>query len=437
MFDTRWHRKILKFISAMNYIVEHSQVLGDRYSIIDEIGSGSFSVVYKARHLQTGHYVSIKAISLTAESEANIDLEVETLRQVDHPLIIKILDFFRNEKYAYIVNEYFESTTLLKLINKSKHLPEDVGCIIAGQVFMVLKFLHDKKIVHRDVKLENILINKLYQIKLIDFGFARTFQKPGSLFKTICGSTAYSPPEMIMGHPYTISCDMWSFGVIIYALTTGKLPFYSDNVTKIAKMIVKENPIIPKSLSPELQDLLIRLFIKDPRYRINTFDIENHPWMKMFTYSKSYACFSEIESHSLVDLNRLDMSIICNIPNIEKRKLIDDLINKRLNYFTAGYKLARIHEIMKKSVQPVLESQSFQISHTIKKRDLSFSETFQPNEPFLQIAQVRKRNRLKTGFNPSTNEKRHSCEVSPCPRKRIHRLSDQYNIALPQLKKHS
>lgn len=255
------------------------------YNISKKIGVGSFSSVWLGVNTVCNVEVAIKIIPKTIVSKpSNIirfEREVSFLKQLDHPLIAQLFEILEDANNHYFVMELAQNGDLLSFVNATGTLLEQLAKQYFVQLVSVLEYMHnDKMIAHRDLKAENILLDKYNNIRLIDFGFSRQFTEDDPNLQTTCGSPAYIPPEMIKRQPYTIAADVWSLGVLLYAIVVGRLPFEDpeNSVTRILTKIAYEEPYIPRNLSPELQQLLPRMLCKNPDRRITIEEIKAHPW---------------------------------------------------------------------------------------------------------------------------------------------------------------
>lgn len=176
------------------------------------------------------------------------------------------------------MEEYIDGKSLLEYANSHPVFIEDEARDIFIQLAVVVHHLHKtSNITHRDLKCENVLLDINNNIRLIDFGFAHDLN---SLMTTPCGSPFYIAPEIIMNQKYDKAVDIWSMGIILYAISAGNLPFMSDNIQLVYKMITLMEPKYPKNFSLELIDLLQKMMNKDPKQRITIEEILEHPWVK-------------------------------------------------------------------------------------------------------------------------------------------------------------
>ena len=253
-----------------------------------KIGNGTFSIVYSARHIKTGINVAIKSINKALLSDPTVDRnfcqELSTMKKVDHPNIIHFYCSFDDDRFKYIVMELANGGSLLNYLNTKGKMSEDNARVIFQQILSVLKYLHrEHHVIHRDIKMENILFSKGGTIRVIDFGLSGQIlcnENNEKLLKnTQCGSFPYAAPEIFTKQPYDEAVDMWSAGVILYSIVAGEMPFMDNNSTKLIQRILNDEPIYsPKIFSPELSDLLRHLLDKNCKRRYTVEKAMNHPW---------------------------------------------------------------------------------------------------------------------------------------------------------------
>ena len=255
------------------------------YLKIHHAGVGGFSSVYSAIHNLTGARVAIKQVlksSLRTENNIrNFKREVHILQKADHPFIAHFYDFIETEKCYYLVMEYANNGTLLNYLNSNGQLKIDEMRRVFSQVVSALCYMHKNlDIIHRDLKLENIMFDENYNVRLIDFGLSCEKEMVDDKFKTLCGSYPYAAPEIFKQIPYSNAIDIWSLGVCMYAAAFGRLPFYDQNTTHLISMILNQNPSFPMTFNPTLCDLIQRMLTKDDRLRITLDEIIKHPFFE-------------------------------------------------------------------------------------------------------------------------------------------------------------
>ena len=188
------------------------------------------------------------------------------------------LQIIETSRQLFLIMEYACGGELFDHIVKRKKLKEAEACKFFQQVISGVEYIHRCGICHRDLKPENLLLDESKNIKIVDFGLSNTYGD-GGLLKTACGSPCYAAPEMIAGKKYHgLASDIWSCGIILYAMTCGYLPFEDPNTNKLYKKILACDYTIPSSLSLNLQDLMKKILNTDPAKRISIENIRTHDW---------------------------------------------------------------------------------------------------------------------------------------------------------------
>ena len=307
----------LKLKVSINTIIEENSGLPtQKYKIISKLGDGSYGIVYLAVNIITKQNVAMKKIDKVKENaidDMEIKNEIEILKKLDHPNIVKIIEFFSTPKAYYIITDFCACG---ELYNQIKHqYTEGQLAVLFYQVLSGLYYLHTKNIVHRDLKLENILISeiekdnntneKYFWVKIIDFGTAKIFEKNKNE-KAVVGSSYYIAPEVLHKNSNE-KCDTWSVGVILYMLIVGRAPFDGKSDDEIIENIEKGefNSKHPKMLnsSDEVQDLVKKLLEVNVKKRLSPSEALKHPWFKKFNGKSLY---SNIDKKTIIIyLNRL------------------------------------------------------------------------------------------------------------------------------------
>lgn len=248
------------------------------YKIGKLIGKGAFGKVYLASHTLINR--SKIVLKSAKKDDSNLAREIHHHRQFLHPHIARLYEVIVTESLVWLVLEYCPGDELYYYLTKNGPIePEKVKKIFT-QLVGAVSYVHQKSCVHRDLKLENILLDKNEDVKLCDFGFTREYEGKSSYLQTWCGTVCYSAPEMLKGEKYAgEKVDVWSLGVILYALLCGELPFDEDDDDATKMKILKEEPKYPDTLPSPAKDLLALLLSKRPLLRPSLAEILTNPWL--------------------------------------------------------------------------------------------------------------------------------------------------------------
>jgi MAP/microtubule affinity-regulating kinase len=265
------------------------------YEIIKTLGEGGFGKVVLGIHRSTKEKVAIKFINPAAMSSANdmdgVFSEANMLKAMNHKNIVKILNLYTlKTSEVVIVMEYLEGGELFECVKEKGHLPEEDAKIYFKQMADAIHYCHKEKLIHRDLKLENILLvdKSTKNIKVIDFGVAGV--NTNSSQNEEAGSLKYMPPECFNGAlkngAVNPSIDVWALGCILYGMLFGDLPFHGKNNKEIIDRICEAKWKVPekfeKIISKDVRDLLTKLFQKDFKERMTMIDVVNHPWVNPY-----------------------------------------------------------------------------------------------------------------------------------------------------------
>jgi len=252
------------------------------------LGQGYFAVVKVGIDKLTGERVAIKIVNKElVEREETLNNEIEILSKVDHPNIVRMHAIFDTSESLFIVMELMEGGELYEEIIQRSSFTEAEAAVIVKQLLEALVYLHHKQIVHRDLKLENLLLAKKGEliVKLADFGLSRLF-KPGAEMHTACGTPFYVAPDILLATDesgYGPNVDMWAVGVLLYILLSGRLPFSGDSDEELFKAIM-EGDLVWKSpqfdeVSAEAKDLISHLIVVDTSKRYSAADALKHSFI--------------------------------------------------------------------------------------------------------------------------------------------------------------
>ena len=276
------------------------------YKKLNFLGEGSFASVYRVQNRITDSIRAMKIINkssnISAEDDKEIFNEINILRTLDHPNILKIFEFYSNKESYSIVTELCSGGELFQEIVDKGPFNENYSAYVMFQILSAINYCHNMKIVHRDLKPENILIvdrdkNNYPRIKICDFGTSKMFEK-GAIQRKLVGSSYYIAPEVLKKH-YDEKCDIWSCGVILYILLSGRPPFGGENDKEIMERVaigkydLQSSPF--NKTSKNCLDLIQKLLIMDPKKRYSAQDALNHAWFKEH---KSKEKFNQIKDEN-------------------------------------------------------------------------------------------------------------------------------------------
>ncbi|KAK0543691.1 hypothetical protein OC846_006326 [Tilletia horrida] len=252
------------------------------YTLGRPIAEGTFGKVRLATHRLTSTRVAIKQIPKSHPSSqaaaAALTREIHHHRRLHHPHVIQLYEVLATESSIWMVSELCAGGELYDYLVERGVLPEAEAQRLFGQLCLAVAYIHDRGIVHRDLKLENVLLDEMCNVKLGDFGFTREYERR-KLMDTFCGTTGYAAPEMLAGKKYTgQEVDIWSLGIILYALVTGSLPFDDDDEDVMRLKILQGDYVIPDELSEDAKDLIRSILKQNPNERLGIRAILSHPW---------------------------------------------------------------------------------------------------------------------------------------------------------------
>lgn len=258
----------------------------EKYKAIKQIGKGGFGRAILVRSLATNELKVVKEIKLeglSSKLKQSAFHEVEVLKNIEHTNIIKYQNYVKSKSKLLILMEYADGGDLTKLIQgrNGKLIPEETILDYFVQICLAIKYLHDRKILHRDLKPQNIFLSKGNIVKLGDFGISKSLEHTEDLAKTMIGTPAYYSPEICVGKKYGAKSDIWSLGCVLYELLTLKKAFSGRNIADcIRNIILKEPYQIPLVYSHEIRDLTFKLLIKKPKNRPSINDIFKMPLIR-------------------------------------------------------------------------------------------------------------------------------------------------------------
>ncbi|XP_053985535.1 serine/threonine-protein kinase MARK2-like isoform X10 [Hylaeus volcanicus] len=241
-----------------------------KYKLLKTIGKGNFAKVKLAKHVPTGKEVAIKIIDKTQLNQNSLQKlfrEVRIMKMLDHPNIVKLFQVIETEKTLYLVMEYASGGEVFDYLVLHGRMKEKEARAKFRQIVSAVQYCHQKKIIHRDLKAENLLLDSEMNIKIADFGFSNEFT-PGSKLDTFCGSPPYAAPELFQGKKYDgPEVDVWSLGVILYTLVSGSLPFDGSTLRELRERVLRGKYRIPFYMSTDCENLLKKFLVLNPTKR--------------------------------------------------------------------------------------------------------------------------------------------------------------------------
>ena len=373
------------------------------------LGKGAYGQVYESKNPIFNNKVAMKIINknryelddINSDENEYIKSEINILKKLSHPNIVRIFEFYESDNYFYLINEYCKEGPLFDYLQKNV-LSENQLCVIFYQVFSGLIYLHENHILHGDLKPENIMISSLEKnletnenfawIKIIDFGTAKIFKNMVIKGENIQGTLYYISPEVFSNtiDAYDEKSDIWSIGIILYKALTKKYPFIGRNEDQTIYYIVendydKDNPLL-LNYSKELQDLLKLLLMKMPNERPSAKEALNHQWFKKFNGRRLFNNFKKEEmvpfinnlfNFSFSKIHQLVIAfLVHNLPETESSQKI----LKLYRYFNTAGNCELSKEELKKGLKEFKEEDEIE-----KKIDIIFKELDGNNNGYIEF----------------------------------------------------
>ncbi|CAM4743248.1 unnamed protein product [Rotaria magnacalcarata] len=322
------------------------------YTLGATIGTGHFAVVKLARHVFTQKEVAVKVIDKTKLddiSKAHLFQEVMCMKLVQHPNVVRLYEVIDTPNKLYLILEFGDGGDMYDYIMRHANgLNESTARRYFRQICRALKYCHEMHVCHRDLKPENLVFfEKQGIVKLTDFGFSNQFS-PGKKLLTSCGSLAYSAPEILLGDPYDApAVDIWSLGVILFMLVTGRAPFQEANDSETVMMILDCCYKLPPNISSECQNLIHHMIVREPEKRSTLDEVMSDIWYRQCdddnedVEDQHYVDSLPLISHKTISLDDHE-SILQQMTdgNIAERDAILQALNEdQYNHITATYYL--------------------------------------------------------------------------------------------------
>eukprot|EP00802_Teleaulax_amphioxeia_P007362 Tamp_07368.p1 GENE.Tamp_07368~~Tamp_07368.p1 ORF type:complete len:472 (+),score=12.47 Tamp_07368:749-2164(+) len=315
------------------------------YCLSQTLGTGSFGKVILGEHKKCGQKVAVKILNRKKIYFMGMNLkvkrEIELLKIFIHPHIVRLFEIIHTKSDIFMVTEYINGGELFDFIIENKKLSESESRRFFQQMISGIEYCHSKMIVHRDLKPENLLLDSHLNIKIADFGLSNVIQD-GAFLKTSCGSPNYAAPEVISGKPYLgPEVDVWSSGIIMYALLCGSLPFDDENIPNLFKKIKGGIYILPGYLTNLGRDLIAKMLMTNPITRISIKEIREHPWFQIRL--PRYLSFRKKEKNDdtrkKINKNNFGIRMVSKKINFGKKLVKLALQKEDRDFLTVNYQL--------------------------------------------------------------------------------------------------
>ena len=321
----------LKHISEQNFEKIQLKQIGN-YKLGPEIGSGAFGKVILGQHIPTEEKVAIKILDKSILNQTPTDYqlvkkEISILKIVKHKNIVRLFEILETPRHIFIVMEYCEGGDIMSYILNRKRLTELESLKFFHQLINALYYLHSQNITHRDIKIDNLLLDSNLDLKLIDFGLSTKY-KDNELLDQPCGTIVYAAPEVLSYRQYHgMLANVWSCGIVLYGMLTGFLPF-GDSDDEINKKKIIEGKIkMPLYLSEDAKNLLKHMLDTNPLTRFTLDDIMSHPW---FNKNKFHIIPGIIVGIIWIPVDEKILDL-CVTYNLDREKVKNSVINNKFN----------------------------------------------------------------------------------------------------------
>ncbi|XP_073513237.1 serine/threonine-protein kinase SIK2 [Phyllobates terribilis] len=324
-------------------LVQRGPVRVGFYDIERTLGKGNFAVVKLARHRITKTEVAIKIIDKSQLDAVNLEKiyrEVQIMKMLDHPHIIKLYQVMETKNMLYLVTEYAKNGEIFDYLANHGRLSESEARRKFWQILSAVEYCHSRHIVHRDLKAENLLLDNHMNIKIADFGFGN-FYKTGEPLATWCGSPPYAAPEVFEGQQYEgPQLDIWSMGVVLYVLVCGALPFDGPTLPILRQRVLEGRFRIPYFMSEECEHLIRRMLVLEPSKRLSIAQIKEHKWMMTEVPVNRPVLYAQNQDKeaSIGEHNEQVLRLMHSL-GIDQQKTIESLQDRSYNHFAAIYYL--------------------------------------------------------------------------------------------------
>ena len=326
--------------------------IGD-YSLGTELGSGAFGKVVLGKHILTNELVAIKILdkmilSHTPDDYQSVKQEINILKSVKHKHIVQLYEVLQTSRHIFIIMEYCEGKDLLDYILTKSKLSEEESLKYFQQLINALFYLHSQNIAHRDIKIDNMLLDRNRDLKLVDFGLSTKYPDD-NLLDQPCGTVVYAAPEVLQGREYHgMLADVWSSGIVLYGMLSGYLPFGEQDDEINRKNIIMGKIKFPSYFSDCVKDLLMHMLDLDPMTRYTLQEVRSHPWFNLIDYKLIPGI---IIGYNIIPVDEKILNL-CVTYNCDKEKVRESVVNNKYNSDSALYYLL-IKKLEKKGFHSV------------------------------------------------------------------------------------
>ena len=332
----------------------NSPVIGP-VSLSMQLDQGGFGNVWRGYSINLNATIAIKFCN----KDSGAEREFRYGQLINHPLALQCFSYYSAANKCIGLMPCLEGLNLRELVNKNGPFPEMAARIIMIELVSVLDYLHNElEMIHRDIKLENVIIDRNGNAHLIDFGFLAPPEQKTGCTAELCGTPKYISPELIKSNTISFSNDIWSLGVLLYTIMMGHFPFIADSSTKeLYDQICHHEVQFTQQIDPSLKDLICRMLEKDPTKRITLAEIMKHPWINpVINGVQKFANFEVLKNLRILPLcpNQIDHEIvnkICQQCKVDEKTVESEVLQNRNTFNVVMYKMERL-----KSIEPYLEN---------------------------------------------------------------------------------
>jgi MAP/microtubule affinity-regulating kinase len=310
-----------------------------KYRLLKTIGKGNFAKVKLARHVLTNREVAIKVIDKKTMNQSSLNKlfrEVRIMKLLHHPNVVQLFEVIETDRTLHLVMEYANGGEVFDYLVAHGRMKEREARTKFRQILSAVQYMHQKRIVHRDLKAENLLLDSGMNIKIADFGFSNEFT-PGTKLDTFCGSPPYAAPELFQGKKYDgPEVDVWSLGVILYTLVSGSLPFDGQNLKELRERVLRGKYRIPFYMSTDCENLLKRFLVLNPTKRGILTNIMNDKWININYEADNLQPYKEPDLFKALAEDRVEKMIGMGY---ERDAIVNSVTNRAYDEIYATYML--------------------------------------------------------------------------------------------------